>query len=217
MFCAATSNKTMSLYEAKKHPLRLHIIKRGVEFFGKDHDRMRLSRREMRVMKKLLILAAVLILTTSAGCCQSGCCGWCRKGARSPAQRPASLLACRAARVSRPRAWRPRRSSALKCTVRRPVEPAGASVHPRHVPPGQGSRRWLTTAQSQPIAVGRAILKAANRDGFRPMIPGLRMGVFHGLPRLRRASRSAWSAARGPWQGRNQCSHIHPPDPVPWT
>ena len=35
-------------------------------------------------MKKLLILAAVLILTTSAGCCQSGCCGWCRKGAPQP-------------------------------------------------------------------------------------------------------------------------------------
>ncbi len=123
-------------------------------------------------MKKLLILAAVLILTTSAGCCQSGCCGWCRK-VLNPARRPASLLACRAVRVSLLRAFRPARwSPALKCIVHRLDKPAWQALTHATVPPGQGLRRWLTTSQFERIAVGRSILKAADRDGFRPMIPG---------------------------------------------
>jgi hypothetical protein len=36
-------------------------------------------------MKKLLILTAMLILTTSAGCCN---CGWCHKGAAAPCNPP---------------------------------------------------------------------------------------------------------------------------------
>ncbi len=69
--------------EKETRRLHLHVIGRGVEFFcPQSRDRMNVFREEIRVVKRLLILAAVLMLTGGVTGC--GCCQWLCPGVASP-------------------------------------------------------------------------------------------------------------------------------------